>query len=70
MVTKTKDESRTLPDTFSTWWRLPLTHIRDDAHLDEAIKMIDQLLQENLDKGGAGLPGCARISLRLTKTRT
>src|SRR5947209_2948470 len=31
--------------------QFPLTHIRDDRHLDTAQKVIDQLLQKALDKG-------------------
>ncbi len=31
--------------------RFPLAHIRDDAHLDAAVEIIDRLLQEDLDDG-------------------
>jgi HTH-type transcriptional regulator/antitoxin HigA len=31
--------------------QFPLTHIRDDAHLDDAQKVIDRVLQEHLDEG-------------------
>src|SRR5437868_1774192 len=42
----------TLPDTYFTLVReFPLTHIRDDAHLDAAAAMIDRLLREDRDAG-------------------
>ena len=48
-----KTSVRTLPDSyFKLVRRFPLTHIRDDAHLAEAQKMIDRLLGEDLDDGG------------------
>jgi HTH-type transcriptional regulator/antitoxin HigA len=51
MAVKTAD--RTLPPTyFRLVKRFPLTHIRDDDHLDAAQEMIDRLLEENLDEGG------------------
>jgi len=31
--------------------RFPLTHIRDDRHLDTALGVIDELLEKRLDKG-------------------
>jgi HTH-type transcriptional regulator/antitoxin HigA len=41
-----------LPDTyFRLVKRFPLTHIRDDAHLELAQAMIDRLLEEHLDEG-------------------
>jgi HTH-type transcriptional regulator / antitoxin HigA len=44
---------RTLPDTyFELVKRFRLTHIRDDEHLNDAQRMLDQLLQESLDHGG------------------
>jgi HTH-type transcriptional regulator/antitoxin HigA len=47
-----KTNRRTLPDTYFELVRqLPLTHIRDDAHLDAAQEMIDRLLEKNLDQG-------------------
>jgi HTH-type transcriptional regulator/antitoxin HigA len=50
MVLKTA--SRTLPDTyFELVKQFPLTHIRNDAHLEEAQEMLDRLLQEELDEG-------------------
>jgi HTH-type transcriptional regulator/antitoxin HigA len=43
---------RRLPATyFDLVQRFPLTHIRDDAHLDAAQEVIDRLLQEDLDEG-------------------
>jgi HTH-type transcriptional regulator/antitoxin HigA len=38
-------------DYFALVRELPLTHIRDDAHLAEAHKMIDRLLQRDLSDG-------------------
>ena len=47
-----KTRTKTLPDTyFALVKQFPLTHIRDDDHLDAAIKIIDRLLQENRDEG-------------------
>src|SRR4051794_34481906 len=44
--------TRTLPDTyFELVKQFPLTHIRDDDHLDAAQEMIDRLLEEDLDEG-------------------
>jgi HTH-type transcriptional regulator / antitoxin HigA len=44
--------TRTLPDTyFALVKRFPLTHIRDDDHLDAAQEMIDRLLEDDLDEG-------------------
>ena len=41
-----------VPDTY---WKLvkrfPLIHIRDDAHLDEALAVLDGLLREDRDEG-------------------
>ena len=43
----------TLPGTYFTLVKeFPLTHIRNDDHLDAAQAMIDRLLQEDLDEGG------------------
>jgi HTH-type transcriptional regulator/antitoxin HigA len=43
---------KTLPDTYFALVRqFPLTHIRDDDHLDAAQTMIDRLLRENRDEG-------------------
>ncbi len=48
----TKTTARKLPDSyFKLVKRFPLTHVRDDAHLDEAQEMIDRLLQRDLDQG-------------------
>lgn len=42
----------TLPDTyFALVKQFPLTHIRDDAHLSAAQRMMERLLQEDLDPG-------------------
>jgi HTH-type transcriptional regulator / antitoxin HigA len=47
-----KTRARTMPDTyFELVKRFPLTRIRDDHHLAAAQKLIDELLQQNLDKG-------------------
>lgn len=44
---------RAMPDTYFAMVKaFPLIHIRDDAHLDDAQKVIDGLLQEDLDEGG------------------
>ena len=48
-----KNTGRTLPDAYFDLVRqFPLTHIRDDAHLEKAQERIDQLLQQELDEGG------------------
>jgi HTH-type transcriptional regulator / antitoxin HigA len=48
LVTKTKK----LPPTyFALVERFPLVHIRNDANLDAASAMIDELLQQELDRG-------------------
>jgi HTH-type transcriptional regulator/antitoxin HigA len=60
MAVKTTDRAkkaagpaRTLPGTyFDLVKRFPLTHIRDDSHLEEATGVIDRLLREDLDEGG------------------
>jgi HTH-type transcriptional regulator / antitoxin HigA len=47
-----KSTARTMPASyFELVKEFPLIHIRNDAHLDTAGKMIDRLLQEELDKG-------------------
>ncbi len=47
-----KTASWALSDTyFDLVKQFPLTHLRDDDHLNAAQKMIDRLLQENLDEG-------------------
>ena len=47
-----KAGTKTLPETYFTLVRqFPLTHIRNDDHLDAAQTMIDQLLKEELDEG-------------------
>jgi HTH-type transcriptional regulator/antitoxin HigA len=48
----TKAASRTLPDTyFKLVRRFPLTCIRDDDHLNEAMGVIDRLLCQDPDEG-------------------
>lgn len=47
-----KTAGQTLPNTyFDLVKEFPLTHIKDDSHLDAAQAMIDRLLEEHLDKG-------------------
>jgi HTH-type transcriptional regulator/antitoxin HigA len=47
-----KSPGRPMPDTyFSLVKRFPLTHIRDEFHLDKAQDMIDRLLEQDLDEG-------------------
>lgn len=47
-----KVANKPLPDTYFNLVReFPLTHIRDDGHLDEAQGMIDRLLERKLDRG-------------------
>ncbi len=47
-----KAPTRRLPDTyFALVEQFPLTHIRDDEHLEQAQEMLDRLLQEELDEG-------------------
>jgi HTH-type transcriptional regulator/antitoxin HigA len=47
-----KTERKPMPDTyFKLVKRFPLTRIRDDDHLDEAVEVIDRLLEEELDEG-------------------
>lgn len=41
-----------VPDSyFDLVKQFPLTHLQDDNHLDAAQRMLDRLLQEDLDKG-------------------
>jgi HTH-type transcriptional regulator/antitoxin HigA len=47
-----KTTAKALPDTyFELVKQFPLTHLRDDEHLEAAQQMIDQLLQKHLDPG-------------------
>jgi HTH-type transcriptional regulator/antitoxin HigA len=47
-----KIPARSLPDAyFKLVKTFPLTHIRDDDHLEAAQEMLDRLLQEDLDEG-------------------
>ena len=47
-----KTTTPTLPDTyFDLVKQFPLTHIEDEDHAEAAQKMIDQLLQKDLDRG-------------------
>jgi HTH-type transcriptional regulator / antitoxin HigA len=53
MDAKTAAPARTLPATYyQLVKRFPLTHVRDDAHMEEATGVIDRLLREDLDEGG------------------
>lgn len=50
MVVKKSQSS--MPDSyFELVKRFPLTHIRNDRHLGQAIQLVDELLQQNLDRG-------------------
>jgi HTH-type transcriptional regulator/antitoxin HigA len=54
VVTKPKrgSTSRTLPSSYFDLVRqFPLTHIRDDSHLEAAQEVIDRLLQKSLNRG-------------------
>jgi len=52
-VTRAKNPARALPATYFELVKLfPLTHVRDDAHLEAATAVIDRLLREDLDEGG------------------
>jgi HTH-type transcriptional regulator / antitoxin HigA len=45
--------ARTLPDSyFELVRKFPLTRIKDDEHLAEAQEFLDNLLSQELDKGG------------------
>jgi HTH-type transcriptional regulator/antitoxin HigA len=47
-----KTAHRTMPDSyFHLVKQFPLTHIRDDDHLEQAQEMLDRLLQEEHDEG-------------------
>src|SRR5437867_841739 len=47
-----KPITKTLPDTYFNLVRqFPLIHIGGDQHLNAAQRMIDRLLQEDLDRG-------------------
>src|SRR5947208_1271826 len=47
-----KTTPRTLPDSyFELVKQFPLTHIRDDEHLDAAQERMDRLLEKRLDRG-------------------
>ncbi len=47
-----KTVRRKMPDTyFELVRKFPLTHIRDRAHLAEALEVIDRLLEQDLDRG-------------------
>ena len=44
--------ARMLPDSyFKLVKRFPLTHIRDDRHLEAAQEMLDRLLEQDLEEG-------------------
>ncbi len=47
-----KATARRVPDTYlKLVKRLPLIHIRDEAHLDEAIELLSELLRHERDQG-------------------
>ena len=47
-----RNATKTLPDTYFELVRqFPLIHIRDDRHLRAAQKVVDQLLEQDLDPG-------------------
>jgi HTH-type transcriptional regulator/antitoxin HigA len=49
----TRQQFPRLPDSYyELVQRFPLTHIRDEAHLDAAQEVIDRLLEKELDRGG------------------
>src|SRR4051794_9160065 len=53
LMARSKTVVRGMPDAyFELVRKFPLTRIRDDAHLDEAARVMDELLQRNLDSGG------------------
>ena len=67
LATKTKK----LPPTyFALVKRFPLIHIRDDSHLDAASAMIDELLQQELERGRRNIWTPSLIWLRSTRTNT
>ena len=50
---------RRVPDSYlKLVKRFPLIHIRDEAHLDEAIAFLSDLLRAGARSGDAGIPGC------------
>jgi HTH-type transcriptional regulator/antitoxin HigA len=47
-----KNQQSSMPDSyFDLVKRFPLTHIRNSGHLGQAIQLVDELLQKNLDRG-------------------
>ncbi len=47
-----KNQQSSMPDSyFELVKRFPLAHIRNDGHLGQAIELVDELLQQNLDRG-------------------
>ena len=47
-----KATARRVPDTYlKLVKRFPLIHIRDEAHLDEAIELLGELLRQEPDQG-------------------
>jgi len=47
-----KASARTVPDAYLRLVkRFPLIHIRDEAHLDEALKLLNELLRRERDEG-------------------
>lgn len=52
MGVKVSNAARSMPDSYFDLVReFPLTHIRDDDHLEAASAMIDRLLREDPDEG-------------------
>lgn len=50
MAVRNRDSA--MPDSyFDLVRRFPLTHIRDRRHLDRALELLDELLQQSLDHG-------------------
>ena len=48
----TKSAPRRVPDTYLELVKqFPLIHLRDDDHLDEALEVLNRLLEHNLDEG-------------------
>lgn len=47
-----KNQQSSMPDSyFELVKRFPLVHIRNSGHLRQAIELVDELLQKNLDRG-------------------
>lgn len=47
-----RNQQSSMPDSyFDLVKKFPLTHIRNSRHLEQAIELVDELLQKNLDRG-------------------